>query len=88
MAAAGGHPHAQANLAIAYRKGRGVPRDELQAYVWFSLAREKSAGKSRDALSKAEDDARKKLSPGQLAEAQRRIRRQDEEEHRRTRSNR
>jgi hypothetical protein len=87
-AAEQGHPHAQAHLAFAYEKGRGVPRDDLQAYLWFSLAAEKSAGKTHDALTKSRDAAKKKLSPVQLAEAQRLILMMDADRDRRTRSKR
>jgi hypothetical protein len=88
MAAEQGHPHAQVNLAIAYDKGKGVPRDELRAFLWFHLAAEKSTGKASDALTRARDAAGKKLSPGQLAEAQRLIRQREAEGDRRSRSKR
>jgi TPR repeat protein len=35
---------AQSNLGLVYAKGRGVPRDEVQAYMWFGII--SSAGRS------------------------------------------
>ena len=33
-----GHAAAQNNLAGMYDKGKGVPVDQVQAYVWYSIA--------------------------------------------------
>jgi uncharacterized protein len=39
QAAKSGNPRAQASLGEMYRTGRGVRQDDLQAYVWLSLAK-------------------------------------------------
>jgi len=33
-----GHAEAQLNLGIMYSLGLGVPKDDVQAYVWYTLA--------------------------------------------------
>ena len=37
-AALQGHPVAQLNLGELYRRGEGLPRRPVQAYLWFTLA--------------------------------------------------
>ena len=57
-------------MGVFYRDGRGgVQRDLVSAYVWFSLA---DRAKVPQARAKVED-ARRSLSPTQIAEAERRI---------------
>ena len=57
-------------LGSLYRVGLGVPRDYLQAYVWFSLA---VARGDADAL-RVRDETGTLLTAAELAEAERRIR--------------
>ena len=67
LAAEQGHAKAQFNLGRMYAKGRGVPKDHVQAHMWLSLAAaqgDKRAPKRRDRLAK-------KMTPAQIAEAQR-----------------
>ncbi len=67
LAAEQGHAKAQFNLGRMYAKGRGVPKDHVQAHMWLSLAAaqgDKRAPKHRDRLAK-------KMTPAQVAEAQR-----------------
>ncbi len=50
-----------------YRKGEGVPKDYVQAHMWYTLAAaqgDKDAGEFRDLLAE-------KMTPAQIAEAQR-----------------
>jgi uncharacterized protein len=57
---------AQFNLGLLYAKGQGVPRDYVQAYMWFELSAaqdDKSAISNRDA-------AARRMTPEQIAEAQ------------------
>ena len=61
-----GDAYAQYNLAVMYDTARGVPRDYVQAHMWFSLATtkgDKDAVKNRDAVAA-------KMTPAQIAEAQ------------------
>ncbi|MEE8494655.1 MAG: tetratricopeptide repeat protein [Nitrospirales bacterium] len=67
LAAEQGHAGAQAQLGLMYTKGQRVPQDYVQAHMWLSLAAaqgDKRAPKRRDRLAK-------KMTPAQLAEAQR-----------------
>ncbi len=62
-----GNANAQGNLGLMYEKGKGVPQDYVQAHMWYNLAAaqgQKDAGKVRDSLAG-------KMTPAQIAEAQR-----------------
>ncbi len=66
LAAEQGYPYAQNNLGILYGKGEGVPQDYAQAHMWFNLAAEHghaNAAKQRDIVAK-------RMTPTQIAEAQ------------------
>ncbi len=58
---------AQYNLGLMYANGRGVPRDYVQAHLWANLA----AAQGNELARKARDIVAKKMTPAQLAEAQR-----------------
>lgn len=72
-AAEQGHQAAQSNLGFAYRYGEGVPQDYVQAHMWLNLAAAHAEivgghnipGEARDSIIAA------KMSPAQIAEAQR-----------------
>jgi len=61
-----GHAQAQVNLGIIYSQGRGVPKDSVQAYRWYTLA----AAKGLKEAVKGRDLLEKRMTPAQLAEAQ------------------
>ena len=61
-----GNAYAQYNLGVMYYNGEGITQNYKQAYIWGSLASaqgHKEAPKFRDTMAK-------KLTPQQLAEAQ------------------
>lgn len=61
-----GNAAAQANLALMYFKGQGVPRDYPRAYMWSSLAATRGhqeGAKNRDSIAKG-------MTPAQIAEGQ------------------
>ena len=62
-----GHAQAQVNLGILYSQGRGVPKDSVQAYRWYTLA----AGQGDDLAEKFKDHLEKSMTLDQLAEARR-----------------
>ena len=64
--AAKGEAEAQYNLGLMYGKGQGVPMDDVRAHMWFNLAAVKG---DADAV-KNRDIAAKKMTPQQMAEAQ------------------
>jgi TPR repeat protein len=65
-AAEQGEAYAQYNLGVMYDNGRGVPQDYVHAHKWFNLAAtsgNKIATKNRNIIAK-------KMTPAQIAEAQ------------------
>jgi len=50
-----------------YSNGWGVPQDYVQAHMWWNLA----AAKGNEIGRKNRDIVAKKMTPGQIAEAQR-----------------
>ncbi len=75
LAAEQGSPNAQTILGRMYAAGLGVRRDFVQAYMWHALAAEFSRdGRfTRDARV-ARDDVARRMTPQQIAEAQRLVR--------------
>ncbi len=66
-----GNASAQYNLGVMYALGQGVPRDYVQAYMWFDLSARYSEGVERDRMVQNRDVILSYLTPAQLAEAQR-----------------
>jgi len=62
-----GNAGAQLYLGVMYAKGEGVPQDYVQAHMWFNLAA--ASGEADDVKSR--DLAASKMTPAQIAEAQR-----------------
>ena len=67
LAADQGNVNAQLNLGLMYGKGRGVPQDDVQAHMWFNLAGAGGDANGRD----NRDIVATKMTPAQIAEAQR-----------------
>jgi TPR repeat protein len=65
-AAEQGHPVAKLYLGVMYAEGRGVPQDYVRAHMWFSL----SAAQGEQKAVKALDMAERRMTPAQIAEAQ------------------
>ena len=66
LAAEQGHADAQYNLGVMYRDGQGIPQDYVQALMWFNLAASEQA-----TAVQGRDLAASKMTPAQIAEAQR-----------------
>jgi uncharacterized protein len=49
-----------------YETGRGVPQNDVLAYMWFSL----SAAQGRQIAAKRRDTIVQRMTPAQIAEAQ------------------
>ena len=62
---------AQNNLGVMYDNGRGVPQDYVQAHKWFNLAAASLTGEDGKKASKNRDIVAAKMTPAQIAEAQR-----------------
>ena len=54
------------NLGLLFAKGQGVPRDYVQAYMWFDL----SAAQGMPSAIRNRQVAAEKMTPVQIAEAQ------------------
>ena len=71
-AAMQGHPGAMSGVGALYFSGRGTPQDSTQAYMWVSLAAERyPPGPDRDRAARNRDMLAGRLTPAQIAEAQR-----------------
>jgi uncharacterized protein len=73
LAADQGYGYAQNSLAILYAEGHGVMQDYVQAHMWFSLAAthiRASNTQARDLAIKNRDMVAAKMTPAQIAEAQ------------------
>ena len=65
-----GYADAQYNLGVMYDNGQGVPQDYVQAHMWFNLAAATSRKRGRDKAVKNRDRVAAKMTPAQIAEAQ------------------
>jgi len=71
FAAAQGNADAQFNLGVMHDKGDGGPQDYVQAHKWFNLAAAIYTEKEdRDRAVQARDRAAARMTPAQVAEAQ------------------
>jgi TPR repeat protein len=74
LAADRGNPEAQYNLGLAYATGMGVSQDNVSAHMWLNLAATgfaSSDAAKRSLAAHARDAVADKMSPAQVAEAQR-----------------
>lgn len=65
-----GDPYAQASLGILYRFGKGVPQDNTQAYMWFSLAASQTTGGEQETIAEMRESAAAHMTSEQIKEAQ------------------
>ncbi len=67
-----GHAAAQKNLGAMYGNGQSVPQDYVQAHMWYNLAASRfPPGTDRAKAVKNRDIVAAKMTPAQIAEAQR-----------------
>ena len=70
-AAEQGDAAGQSNLGAMYANGRGVPQDYVQAHMWSKLAAAKlPPGEERDDAVMNRDVSAERMTPAQIAEAQ------------------
>ncbi len=69
-AAEQGHANAQYDLGLIYSEDKRVPQDYVEAHMWFSLA----AAQGVRMATQFRKDVTRKMTPAQIAEAQRRAR--------------
>ncbi len=70
QAADQGEPFAAFSLAVLFNFGKGVPRDYVQAYIWYERAVLHSTGGDRETMIEMRDRVATKLTPQQIAGAQ------------------
>ena len=71
-AARQGHAKAQQRLGTMYSVGRGIRQDYVQAHMWFNLAASRLArGSVREKTIRVREALAAKMTPAQIAEAQR-----------------
>jgi hypothetical protein len=62
----------QVNLGTMYERGQGVPQDYAQAHMWYNLAASHAEDPAtRETAVKNRDNVATKMTPAQIAEAQR-----------------
>ncbi len=66
-----GYAAAQNNLGFMYEDGQGVPQDYAHAHMWYNLAASSFPPGVRNKSVKNRDIVAKKMTPEQIAEAQR-----------------
>jgi uncharacterized protein len=68
-----GNAGAQSNLGLMYEHGQGVPQDYVSAHMWLNLAAASRTTDpaARDQAAKERDMLAAKMTPAQIAEAQR-----------------
>ena len=74
FAAEQGYTKAQHYLGLLYAAGRGIPKNFVQAHKWFNLTASRfpaSKAKERDDAVKNRDLIASKMTPAQIAKAQR-----------------
>jgi uncharacterized protein len=62
-----GKAGAQYNLGLMYANGQGIPQDHVSAHMWWNL----SAARGDKDAAKNLDMVAEKMTPAQIAEAQR-----------------
>ncbi len=72
LAAEQGNASAMNNLGVKYHEGEGVLQDYVQAHVWYNLAASRlPLGQDRELAAKNRDIVAGRMTPAQVAEAQR-----------------
>jgi TPR repeat protein len=73
-AAEQGNTKAQLNLGFMYGTGQGVPQDHVLAHMWYNIAASRFSVLEKEARENAvknKDIAASRMTPAQIAEAQR-----------------
>lgn len=73
-AAEQGQAEAQALLGEMYYRGQGVPQNYVEAHKWYNLSAAGMSGPDREISTKGRDFVAARMTPEQIAEAQKRAR--------------
>ena len=71
LAAGQGYAIAQHDLGAMYYNGEGVAQDYVRALMWFSLAASAETGAKAEQVAEVRDATARRMTPAQIAEAQR-----------------
>ena len=71
LAAEQGVARAQFNLGLMYNNGEGVPQDYAEVIKWVNLSASTSQGETNEKYAKLRKLIAEKMTPAQIAEAQR-----------------
>ena len=71
LAADQGDAAAQVSLGNMYDNGLGVQQDDVQAHMWFNLAASQLTGEARELVVENRDWVAFRMTPEQIAEAER-----------------
>ena len=66
-----GDSDAQYKLGAVYAEGEGVPQDYVQAHKWLNLAASRASAEEDKDYRDARDSVAEKMTPAQIAEAER-----------------
>ena len=66
-----GNIYAQASLGILYHSGKGLPHDDVQAEMWFTISADHAPVNDRDTIVEMRDSVAAHLTAPQIAEARR-----------------
>jgi TPR repeat protein len=69
-AAEQGFVSAQFNLGVMYFNGQGVPQDYVEAHKWENLAAARASSADQKRIAEGRDTVANKMTPAQVAEAQ------------------
>ena len=75
-----GYARAQGNLSAMYTNGQGVVQNYVQAHKWYNLAAANFTGEDYEQAARNRSIVEKKMTPQQVAEAQRLASRRPEEQ--------
>jgi TPR repeat protein len=67
-----GHRGAQAALSVLCTSGQGVTQDLVEAHMWLNIAASRASGDEHTKFAAARDSLAARMTPVQIAEAQRR----------------
>ena len=64
-----GNVYAQASLGILYHSGKGLPHDDVQAEMWFTISADHAPKDDRDTIVEMRDSVAAHLTPEKIGEA-------------------
>ena len=74
FAAERGDARGLGNLGRMYHLGRGIPQDDVEAHVWYTVGAERGGDVAREWAAEFLEELEARMTPDQLADAQRRAR--------------